>query len=273
MLEEGSNVDVIYTDFEKAYEKVDHFQLLYKMKNRFRIKGKVLKWFQSFLQNRKQQVLIEGIKSNQSKVQSGSVQGSVLGPVIFLMYIEDMNEDVESNTKVFVDDAKVKKKIDNEDDVQKLQADIEKMYNWQNKNNMRFNGTKFQVLRYGTNNEVKENTEYFTDDMEDIIQQYSSLRDLGITMSDDAKFEQHIDNVARKVRKKMGWIFRTFNTRRVDIMKQLWKTLLQCHVDYCSQLYKPGQSQDMLKVEKLFYDFVPKSLNSEKMIIGPICTH
>ena len=133
MLEEGSNVDVIYTDFEKTYEKVHHFQLLNKMKKRFRIKGKVLKWFQAFLQNRQQQVIIEGTKSNPSSVKSGSVQGSVLGPLIFLMYIEDMTEDVKSNTKIFVDDAKVKNKIENEDDVQNLQADLDKMYIWQKK--------------------------------------------------------------------------------------------------------------------------------------------
>ena len=258
VLEEGSNVDVIYTDFEKAYEKIEHKQLLNKMKKQFKIRGKVLKWFESFLKNRKQQVLIEGTKSNQSEVKSGSVQGSVLGPVIFLMYIADLTKEVESDTKIFVDDAKVKKKIDNENDVQKLQSDIEKMFDWQTTNKMKFNGTKFQVLRYGNNKEVKENTDYFTDNMEDVIKQYSSLRDLGITMSDDARFDQHIENVVRKVRMKIGWIFRTFNTRRVDIMKQLWKTLLQCHVDYCSQLYKPGQAQEMQKNEKLFYDFISK---------------
>ena len=157
-----------------------------------------------------------------------------------------------------MDDAKVKKKINDENDVQKLQSDIEKMYDWQTTNKMKFNGTKFQVLRYGNNKEVKENTDYYTENMEDVIKQYSSLRDLGITMSDDARFDQHIENVVTKVRKKIGWIFRTFNTRRVDIMKQLWKTLLQCHVDYCSQLYKPGQAQEMLKIEKLFYDFISK---------------
>ena len=96
---------------------------------------------------------------------------------------------------------------------------------------------------------------YFTGQMENIIEQFSSLRDLGVIMSDSAKFEDHIDKVVKKVRQKIGWIFRTFYTRRTDILKTLWKTLVQCHIDYCSQLYMPGQTKGMLAIEKLFYDF------------------
>ena len=77
-------------------------------------------------------------------------------------------------------------------------------------------------------------------------------------MSDNAKFEEHIENVAKKVRQKCAWILRTFSTRRVDVMKTLWKTLVQVHIDYCSQLYKPGQAQEMHKIEKLCHDFFAK---------------
>ena len=135
---------MIYTDFEKAYEKVDHKTLLKKMETKFRIKGKVLKWFESFLKNRKQYVLIEGIKSNSSAVVSGSVQGSVLGPVIFLIFISDMAEDLETKPKLFVDDAKIKEKIDTEEDVKEMQETLEKLYDWQRKNNMKFNGKNFK---------------------------------------------------------------------------------------------------------------------------------
>ena len=77
-------------------------------------------------------------------------------------------------------------------------------------------------------------------------------------LSDDAKFDLHIEKVVSKVRQKLGWIFRTFFSRKTEILKQLWKTVVQCHIDYCSQLYKPGQSKGMMAIEKLFFDFTSR---------------
>ena len=74
-------------------------------------------------------------------------------------------------------------------------------------------------------------------------------------MSDDAKFEEHIEKVSKTVRQKVGWITRTFFTRNTDHLKHLWKTLVLCHIDYCSQLYMPGQGLGMLAIEKLFYNY------------------
>lgn len=113
-------------------------------------------------------------------------------------------------------------------------------------------------MRYGEIEELKTDTMYFTEQMQDVIQQFSSLRDLGIIMSDDCKFEEHLDKVAKTVRRKIGWILRTFVTRRTDIMKQLWKTLVQCHIDFCSQLYKPGTLKGIAVLEKLFFDFTTR---------------
>ena len=160
--------------------------------------------------------------------------------------------------KVFVGDAKMKDSINTEDDVEKLQENLERLYEWETENKMKFNGSKFQVVRYGQNEELKNSTMYFTTNMEDVIQQFDSVRDLGVIISDDAKFEKHLDKVISKVRQKIGWVCRTFYTRRTDILKQLWKSVIQCHIDYCSQLYKPGQAKGMLSIEKLFYDFTLK---------------
>ena len=122
------------------------------MKTKFAIKGKVFKWLEAFLENRTQQVIIEGTKSKKSKVVSGAVQGSCLGPILFLLYIQDMSEELITKPKLFVDDAKIKEKIEDEEDVIKMQENLETLYRWQTENKMKFNGKKFQVLRYGTNN-------------------------------------------------------------------------------------------------------------------------
>ena len=104
--------------------------------------------------------------------------------------------------------------IDSEQDVEELQSDLNRIYDWQHKNNMPFNGEKFELLRYGTNEEIRESTNYLTPKYEDIIEVKDNLRDLGIIMSEDATFSNHITEVCSKVKHKCGWILRTFSNRK-----------------------------------------------------------
>ena len=123
---------------------------------------------------------------------------------------------------------------------------------------MEFNGNNFQVLRYGPNQRLKEETEYFTGNYDEIIERFSTLRDLGIQMSEDATFSEHIDNICRKVRQKCGWICRTFYTRNPQFMRHMFNSLVQPHIDYCSQLWMPQEGQQLEKIEKLLRDFSRK---------------
>ena len=130
----------MYLDFSKAFNKVDK-NVIKTMLKKDKITGKVTKWLSSFL------------------------EGTVLGPVIFLIMLNDINEDVEEDKAVvtiFADDTRVISKTNTEDDVEKLQAELEKIYRWEKKNNLKFNGSKFEVLRFGDNTNLKENTEYFS---------------------------------------------------------------------------------------------------------------
>ena len=101
---------------------------------------------------------------------SGVSQGTVLGPILFLIYISDIGENKSAMKKIYVDDTKVKKAIRSEEDVESLQLDLNKLYDWAKSNNMVFNGTKFQVVRYGNNEQLKEETLYFTKDTSEIIE-------------------------------------------------------------------------------------------------------
>ena len=105
----------------------------------------------------------------------------------------------------------------------KVQENLDQLYKWQENNNMQFNGTKFQVLRCGLNEELKNDTTYFTDNMENVIDRFESVKDLGMIMSDDARFEDHIEKVTKTVRQKVGWIVTTFYTRKTNHMKHLWR--------------------------------------------------
>ena len=150
------------------------------------------------------------------------------------------------------------KAVNKESDVEDLQQELEKLYNWQDENNMKFNGKKFELLRFGKNLNLKDDTNYFTPGMEDIIEEKEVLRDLGVMMANDATFTHHVNLVCKKVNQKSGWIFRTFQCRETFFLKHLWKSLTQPHIDYCSQLYFPTKASDMERIESLFRTFSKK---------------
>ena len=199
-----------------------------------------------------------GMKSSQSDVKSGVPQGTVLGLFLFLIMINDINSNINSDVSIFADDTRILRPVQSFEDVEALQDDLERLYQWQETNNMAFNPEKFELLRYGWNDDLKNSTEYLTPDAEDIIERKECLRDLGIQMSDNGKFSSHIEFVCRKVQQKCGWIMRTFNMRNTFFMKFMWKSLVQGHIDYCSQLYFPTQSSELQSLENLLKTYTKK---------------
>ena len=125
-----------------VFDKCDHGILLQKMK-KLGVKGRLGKWIHNFLRNRKQMVVVRGSKSGTSTVVSGVPQGSVVGPILFLIYISDIADNVETNMNIYVDDSKTKKHIETENYVEKLQENLNQLYNWGRENNMKFNENKF----------------------------------------------------------------------------------------------------------------------------------
>ena len=106
--------------------------------------------------------MVNGTLSQVSYVTSGVPQGTVLGPILFLILINDIDSNVKNNVSLFCDDTRVMGPVDSEEDVENLQHDLDTIYDWQNRNNMLFNGKKFEMLRYGPNNDLKNSTNYLT---------------------------------------------------------------------------------------------------------------
>ena len=163
-LEENENVDVIYLDFAKAFDKVDYNVLLDKL-IMMGIEGKILKWITSFLRDRTQQVMVNGFLSDPAKVISGVPQGSVLGPLLFLVMISDIDRDVlHSFLSSFADDTRIGRSIKSVEDALELQKDLDRIYQWAKDNNMDFNNNKFGLIWYGLNQMIKEATSYSAPD-------------------------------------------------------------------------------------------------------------
>ena len=127
------------------------------------VKGRIGRCIYIFLTNRKQEVVVQGYKSGTISMISGIPQGSELGPILFLIYISDIGEKVKSNMNIYVDYSKTKENIKKTEDVELLQENIYQLYLWGEENNIKFNSTKFQVLRFGMNEGIKEETNYFTE--------------------------------------------------------------------------------------------------------------
>ena len=150
-LEEGHNVDTIFLDFSKAFDKVDKIILCRKIK-RMGVFGSLGIWIHNFLSERKQIILANGAKSSEARVTSGIPQGTVLGPLLFLIMINDLPDSVtDSIVSIFADDTRVTKVIKEAEDIEKLQDDILKVYKWQEQNELLFNSKKFELLRHGKN--------------------------------------------------------------------------------------------------------------------------
>jgi len=257
MLEQGLNVDVIYLDFAKAFDKVDIEIALRKLK-RLGIGGELGKWLYSFLTGRSHAVTVEGILSNPFKVLSGVPQGSVLGPLLFLILIGDIDRyTVSSVVSSFADDTRIGKGISDRSDTDLLQKDLEAIYQWARDNNMEFNSEKFECLRYGNNAEIKESTSYYSN-TGSVIEEKEFVKDLGVIMSNNGGFTTHIDKVVQTTNSLVGWILRTFKTRDVQTMLTLWKTLCLSKLDYCSQLWSPTKKGDIQKIEMVQRSFLRK---------------
>ena len=230
-LDNNANSDVLYLDFAKAFDKVDHHILISKLQN-IGIHGKLLAWIKSFLSNRTQRVIVDGVHSEPTKVISGVPQGTVLGPLLFIIFINDIYDAVtSSHIWSFADDTRLTKIIHTKDDQELLQKDLHAVVKWANDNNMALHEQKFELLQHGTRMDLKGEISHQYKVSEDInIIAKSSVEDLGVTVHESLKWSEHIQKVSKCAMKMGGWVLRTFHTRNKFVMLTLFKSLVRSRV-------------------------------------------
>ena len=143
-----SNIDVIYLDFAKAFDKVDHGMICHKLRN-FGIIGKLGEWLHDFLKDRSQTVVANGATSSNTQIISGVPQGTVLGPLLFIIALSDIPSATQRVVVTsYADDTKVSQVIQKPEDALRLQLELDAIYKWAEKSGMLFNAEKFRALHY-----------------------------------------------------------------------------------------------------------------------------
>ena len=246
MIEEGNNFDVIYLDFSKAFDSVPHERLLLKMQT-YGIAGNVLTWVEGFLKDRVQRVRVGEAFSRETKVLSGIPQGSILGPILFTIFINDLPDNMECSCKIFADDTKIYNSTDNND---KLQRDLDRMIDWSNTWNLHFNASKCKVVHFGIKNPMYSYN-MKTDNDTVTLQTSEEEKDLGVTFDHSLKFDRHITNAISKANKMLGIIKRSFTFRDKDTLTRLYKTLVRPHLEYANTVWHPLLKRQSISIEKV----------------------
>ena len=241
----GDSYDILYLDFSKAFDKVPHQRLLRKVKAHG-IDGKVLDWVRSWLSDRRQRVVINGIKSEWGKVISGVPQGSVLGPLLFLIYINDLDSGISSDISKFADDTKVGRLIRTETDAIALQEDLDKMMEWTNRWQMQFNINKCKVLSVGRGNPHSR----YTLNNETLVGT-GQEKDLGVIVSSDLRLRKQYIEARNRANRVLGFIFRSVQSRSPDVILKLYLALVRPHLDYAVQFWSPYYRKDIGLIESV----------------------
>ena len=187
-LNNKSRCDIVYFDFAKAFDSVSHDLILQKLKNRHRIDGLILRFIRSYLSGRQQQVVIGGSVSSELPVLSGVPQGSILGPLLFVTFINDIFTCISEGTKIalYADDTKIWRQIESYNDHFILQCDIDRLHAWSIKNKMTFHPSKCKVLSVTLQRNVLDNLPFniFCYNLNNVIIDYvPSHTDLGVVLN------------------------------------------------------------------------------------------
>ena len=241
ILDQGGIIDVIYCDFMKAFDKVPHKRLLYKLE-KYGITENTLGWIESFLNNRTQEVTINDAKSGSAPVTSGIPQGSVLGPILFVIYINDLPEVVDKDSYVFLfaDDTKVCREIKSNADKVVLQMDIKNLLLWSEKWLLKFHPDKCVCMGVGYSEENQfQNTFYNMNGH--VLKKTNCEKDLGVFFDDSLKFDKHINQTINKANCILGITKKTFDYMDKSMFCLLFKGLIRPHLEYAAPVWSPQQ--------------------------------
>lgn len=270
----GGQIDSIYTDFAKAFDKVNHRVLMNKL-DQFPINNCIKSWIYSFLTNRQQIVCVYGSKSNAIRPTSSVPQGCILSPLLFSLFINDLPTNISSSILLFADDCKIFRLIKSIEDCRTLQNDITKLTIWCNENKLLLNANKCSVVSF--TRRTVGTFEYFSYKINNTtLNRNRVIKDLGILFDEKLSFSNHVKSIVTRASKSMGFICRSL--KPFTIMKThttLFNTYVRSILEYGSPIWNPYYDKYTRIIENvqrkftriLCYKFgIPRETYEERLI-------
>ena len=247
LLESGCPVDLFYFDFCKAFDSVPHYRLLTKLEN-YGIKGNMLAIINDFLSGRSLRTCVRGNYSSLRDVLSGVPQGSVLGPLLFVLFVNDLPDCVKNISKLFADDLKL---IANAKDKISVNNDLVSLEEWESLWLLKFNPKKCKVMHLNYNNNP-----YNTYKLDGVVLESIEMeKDLGVTVSHELGWDKNIQSCIKDANRAISWISRNILERDSSILTRIYKTIIRPKLEYCVQLWNPaachGNWSTILELESI----------------------
>jgi hypothetical protein len=245
IIDKGNPADIFYLDFAKAFDKVPHERLLLKLAAKG-VAGRILKWIRNWLTGRTQWVVLNGAKSESSNVDSGMPQGTILGPPLFTVHIDDIDL-VAMLAEIlikFADDTKGAKEITCEGDRRILQEILDNLQKWASTWGMEFNTSKCKIMHVGRGN---PGYTYYLNGTE--LSTTEEEIDVGITVQKSLKPGRHCEKAANRATAILKLILRNFHYRDRNVFMKLYKQYVRPHLEYSSPAWSPSSRADIEKLE------------------------
>lgn len=258
-LEHRRQVDSVYIDFAKAFDTVPHVTIVNKMKH-IGFPDWIIEWLRSYLSDRSAYVVINSARSRSFAITSGVPQGSVLGPLLFNIFVNDLSLLLSSFVLSFADDMKMYRTIFSQLDCVALQEDVNTLLIWCGDNGMRVNGTKCKVISFSRCSD-KTVFEYSIDSV--LLQRVTSICDLGVIIDEKLKFNEHIGVTAAKAFSALGFIRRhAADFTDIYALKILYCSLVRSILEYAAPVWCPYYSTLVLKIERVQRRFIRFALRN-----------
>ena len=249
VLDRGGEVDGVFVDFEKAFDKVQHSKLMKKVD--FLIEDKrVVRWVSEFLKQRRQRVRVGEEYSEEADVTSGVPQGSVLGPLLFIIYINDIEEGMKSKVRLFADDCIIYREIRSNEDEDKMQGDLGKLGEWIVINELNVNVGKCKWVRF-TRKREEQKKEYLYLLRGENLERVCKYKYLGVWIEERLLWGDHINVICKKGKKLVNLVMRGLKGSSKKVKEMAYKSLVRPGIEYAGAAWDPYMKKDIEEVEKV----------------------